>query len=124
MFTISILTNYYLKNSSLVLSFGLLIPNIIISLIISKVLTQPFAAIYARMSKNSDDKFRYDGKVCKIVLSATSERVGQAEVHHEGDTHRINILASEDKNLEKGNNGLIINYIKEKNCYLVEPYKI
>lgn len=122
-FMISILANHFLNNNSILLSLVYLIPNFIASLLISKVLTQPFAAIYTRMGKNSDDTFRYDGKVCKIILSASQERVGQAEVHHNGDTHRINILATEGNSLEKGKDGLIINYIKDKNCYLVEPYK-
>ncbi len=121
---ISIMSNHLLLNESFLFSLLLLIPNIIVSLLVSKVLTTPFAMLYTRMSKNKEDGFEYSGKMCTIIIPANHARIGQAEIHHNGNTFRINVLTHEGVALDKGQSGLIINYIENKKCYLVEPYKI
>jgi hypothetical protein len=124
MWVISISINHILGNHSTLFSIILLIPNIILSLIVSKVLTTPFAMIYSRMAKNNDDNFKYQGKMCTMVMPATDTKIGQAEINDRGNTFRINVLTKGDTKIEKGESGLIINYIANKKCYLVEPYKI
>ncbi len=124
MWIISILTNHIIHNQSLAIAFLLLIPNIILSLVVSKVLTTPFAVLYTRMSKNNDAGFKYTGKICKIILPASDNRIGQAEINHNNSTYRINVQTKEGTQIEKGESALVINYIENKKCYLVEPYKI
>jgi len=124
MWVISIITNHFLHNQSFLLSLALLIPNLIVSLLVSKFLTTPFAMIYTRMSKNKDEGFKYAGKMCTIILPADNKRIGQAEIQNNGNTFRINVLTKDDVRIEKGQSGLIINYIEDRKCYLVEPYKI
>lgn len=124
MWVISISVNHILGNQSTLFSLVLLIPNIILSLIISKVLTTPFAMIYTRMAKNNDDNFKYQGNMCKMIMPATDTKIGQAEINDRGNTFRVNVLTKEGTKIEKGESGLIINYIASKKCYLVEPYKI
>lgn len=124
MWVISISTNYILQNQSALLSIVLLVPNIIISLLVSKVLTTPFAMIYTRMAKNNDDNFKYQGSMCVMVMSATETKIGQAEINDRGNTFRVNVITEKGTKIEKGQSGLIIKYIADKKCYLVEPYKI
>lgn len=121
---ISILTNHFLGNESALLALVLLIPNIIVSLIVAKILTTPFAAIYTRMAKNSDESFKYAGKMCTVLMPTNDKKMGQAEIQYKDSTYRINVLTKEGTTLEKGDSALVINHIKDKNCYLVEPYKI
>lgn len=124
MWIISILTNHIIHNQSLFIALLLLIPNIILSLVVSKVLTTPFAILYTRMIKNNDAGFKYAGKMCKIILPASDNRIGQAEINHNNSTYRINVQTKEGTQIEKGESALVINYIENKKCYLVEPYKI
>lgn len=125
MWVLSILFNYYLHNTSMLLSLVVLIPILVVSLIVSKVLTQPIAAMFEKINKNSDDKFKYAGNVCTVLMKATHNRFGQAEVKKNGNIYRVNIITKEDGvALEKGQTALIIEYQIDKKCYLVEPYKI
>lgn len=125
MWVISILFNHYLHNSSFLISSVALIPNVVVSLLVSKVLTTPIAAIFEKMKKNDDDHFKYTGKVCTVLMQASHDRFGQAEIKRDGNTYRVNILTKEDSIiLDKGDTALIIEFIPEKKCYLVEPYKI
>lgn len=124
LWSISILTNHILGNQSVLFSIILLVPNIIVSLIVSKILTTPFAMVYTRMAKNTDDNFKYQGNMCTVIMSATETRIGQAEITDKGNTYRVNVMTKKGTKIEKGESGLIINYIASKKCYLVEPYKI
>jgi hypothetical protein len=124
MWVISISVNYLLSNNSALLSFLFLIPNIIASLFVSKILTTPFAMVYKRMLKNNSDTFHYQGKICTMLMTATDTKIGQAEIENSGSVIRVNVLTKKGTEIQKGETGLIINPIKEKNCYLVEPYKL
>ncbi len=121
---ISISTNYIFHNHSVIISILLLIPNMIVSLFVSKIITTPFAIIYTKMAKNNEDNFEYQGKICTVIMTASHEKMGQAEINDDGSTFRINVKTKDKTTLEKGETGLIINYIPEQKCYLVEPYKI
>jgi hypothetical protein len=57
-------------------------------------------------------------------MQASHDRFGQAEINREGNIYRVNIITSEEVVLDKGQTALIIEYLPEKKCYLVEPYKI
>jgi hypothetical protein len=125
MWVISILFNHYLGNNSILLSLAVLIPNLIVSLLISKVLTTPIAIAFRKMSESEEDNFSYKGKMCEIMMPVSNTRFGQAEINRDGTIYRINVLTrQEDVQLEKGDTALIIEYMKEKKCYIVEPYKI
>ena len=124
MWVISILFNHFLGNASFLLALGALIPNLVVSLMVSKVLTTPIAALFTKLKKNDDDQFNYSGKVCTVLMQASHDRFGQAEINREGNIYRVNIITSEEVVLDKGQTALIIEYLPEKKCYLVEPYKI
>lgn len=121
---ISILLNYYLHNHSVLLSLAFLIPNIIASLLISKILTTPFAFLYTRITKNNADTYSYVGKMCTLLMPVDELRFGQAEINNMGNIFRINVITNKGITLKKGDTALVINYIKEKKSYLVEPYKL
>ncbi|MCU4175157.1 hypothetical protein [Carboxylicivirga sp. N1Y90] len=125
MWFISILFNHVFHNSSFLISLIALIPNLIVSVLASKVLTTPIAALFAKMKKNDDDSFKYVGKICTVLMTACHNKFGQAEIKREGNIYRVNILTKDESvKLDKGQTALIIEYIPEKKCYLVEPYKI
>lgn len=124
MWVISILFNHFLGNSSFLLALAALIPNLIVSLMVSKVLTTPIAMVFTKMKKNNEDQFKYTGKVCTVLMRATHDKFGQAEINRNGNIYRVNVLTYDEVILEKGQTALIIEYIPEKKCYLVEPYKI
>ncbi len=124
MWVISISVNYLMGNQSILLSILLLIPNFIVSLFVSKFLTTPFAIIQKKMLQNNADSFKYQGKICTMLMSASHTKVGQGEINYNGSIIRVNVITKKGTEIAKDQTGLIINRIKEKNCYLVEPYKL
>lgn len=125
MWMISILFNHYLHNSSFLIALLALVPNLIVSLMVAKVVTTPIAILFEKMKKNNDDSFDYTGKVCTVLMEVTHSKFGQAEIKRDGNTFRVNVLTkAEDIVLSKGDTALVIEYLPAKKCYLVEPYKI
>ena len=123
MWVMSVVVNFYLGNSSFLLSLVFLIPILIGSLFVAKILTTPIAKFYMKL-RQEDEAVNPIGKPCKILLSVKGESMGQAEIMVNGTSILINAIASEGVELQKGESALVIEYIKDKNYYLIEPYKL
>lgn len=120
MWVSSILANHYLGNSSWLIALGLFIPIFIGCLFLTKFATYPIMKLFHLAEKEEDT--RVVGKICKVIISADANSLGQAEVVTKQSTQLINIKANGDNILDKGSNGLILEYNSDKNFYMVEPY--
>ncbi len=124
LWVISLLMNYYLNNISVLLSLVYLIPNIVISALVTKFLTTPFVKLFAKAESDIESNVKLTGKMCIVTLSATHNQMGQAEIKIDGSSFIINVMSTEEQfQLEKGDSCLVIDYIPEKKIYLIEPYK-
>lgn len=118
---ISILTNHYLANSSLLMGLLLLVPNLIVSLFIAKFLTMPFVRIFSYLYKDPEQE-DIVGKVCTVLLPASSDKMGQAVIKSKGNTLMLNVKTTDNELLAKGRNAIVIEFQKEKNYYLIQPF--
>src|SRR5688572_13475282 len=121
--TIGILTNYYLAFLPSFLHFLLLIPAFLGSMFLAKILTTPFVKVFAALEKEHDSNVTIIGKVCTVMLTASSTDLGQAAVKTEGSPLFLNVKTTGNSTLKKGDTGLVIDYNPEKKYYLVEPYE-
>ncbi|MBO0359369.1 hypothetical protein J0X19_15505 [Hymenobacter sp. BT186] len=121
----SILLNYYLGNTSLLVGLLLLLPLFIGSLLLAKVLTLPFVHLFAALERNHDSGAQPLGKVCTVLLPTTHDRLGQASVRLlNGAPLVLNVrAASATTELRKGESALVIDYDTTRRCYLIEPYE-
>lgn len=122
----SVLLNHYLHNESGLLGLLLLVPLFIGSLLLAKVLTQPFVHLFAAMERNHDEGAQPLGKVCLVLLPTSHERLGQASVQlRSGAPLVLNVrAASAATELAKGDSALVIDYDAPRRCYLIEPYDV
>ncbi|WP_430935095.1 hypothetical protein [Saccharicrinis sp. 156] len=124
LWVISMLMNYHLNNESVLLSLVYLIPNVFVSAFITKLITSPFVKLFAKAESDIESNRKLTGKMCLVTLSATHNKMGQAEIKIEGSSFIINVMSTEEKySLRKGDSCLVIDYIPEKKIYLIEPYK-
>src|SRR5690606_31500467 len=124
MWFLAIIATEYLVFDSVLLSYLLLIPNFIVSLFIAKILTQPFVKLFTALENHKEDDTEVIGKICTVVLNATDAKMGQAKVEGNGSVVLLNIKTRKGTLLNKGETGLVIDYIKEKSYYIIEPYEI
>jgi hypothetical protein len=119
---ISVLGNHYLGNASFVFSLILLIPNFFVSLFIAKILTTPFVKLFAYMNKEEEEE-EVIGKICVTMVSISNERIGQAKVNTSESPLLLNVKTKPGTTLKAGETGLIVDYNRERNIYLIEPYE-
>ena len=120
---ISILTNHYLHNNSVLLGWLLLIPIFGASLLVSKVLTTPFVKLFAVLEKEHASNATIIGQVCTVILPAVSTDLGQATVKTDGSPLLLNVKCTRGTSLQKGQTALVIDYNAENKYYLIEPYE-
>jgi len=121
MWGISMLVNDYLQVTSFGVSLALLVPNIIVSLFVSKILTLPFARLFAKMDDGKQDEDLV-GKVATTILPVDSKAFGQIDVEVEDYSVQLKAISTGGQKIESGQKVLIIDYLKEEEVYLVEPY--
>ncbi len=123
MWFISVQLNDILGNTSFLLGLVFLIPNLLVSLFIAKFLTMPFVKLFSKMNSEGLTTTNMIGKICRVVLTLKSDSVGQVEVNVEGSNYRISAKTTEDKVIQKGEEGLVIEYHEDGKYYVVEPYE-
>ena len=117
----SVLTNYYLENSSWGIAALLALPILIGSLILTKFASIPFVKVFKHISKADDTNVI--GKVCILKSNSNKENVGLAEVKLDNVTQTIYVVPKTDIALTKGDKALVIMREESRNCYVVEPYQ-
>jgi len=124
MWFIGVVSNYYLGVTNVALAFLLLIPNFIVSLLIAKFATMPFVKLFTRLKKEETSMESLKGSICKVILVATEQHVGQAEVKQDGSSFLINTKSPKGQKINKGETALIIEYNEENKIFFIEPYQI
>ncbi len=122
MWIASMALNYYAGNDSFVISLVFLIPIFFGSLFVAKIATTPFVKIFKHLSKGEVSIESYIGKICRVILVAKEGIKGQAEIKIEGGSYLISTKTQRGVTINKGENGLIIDYDEHDKSYLIEPY--
>ena len=117
----SILANYFTGNTSLLLGLGYLLPLLVGSIFVAKLLTLPFVKLFTALEKDHDGGAVALGKVCTVLLPATPEHLGQASVLIDGAPLMLNVRALSGP-IQKGETALVIDYDAQRRCYLIEAY--
>jgi len=120
LWVISVMGNYYLGNTSFILGLLLLIPNLLISLFIAKLLTTPLVKVFSALDKESKEKM--EGKICTLLTSASNQKIGQARIDTPGSPILLNVMTYEGISMDSGEDGMVIERDPQKNIYFIEPF--
>ncbi|MFT2010864.1 hypothetical protein ACMA1I_19475 [Pontibacter sp. 13R65] len=121
--TISILANHYLDNSSVFLALVLLVPAFIIGLFVAKILTTPFISLFDTMEKDHTSASNIIGKLCTVIVAADGHELGQATIKSADGLLLLNIKTSAGQSVRKGDRAIVLEYDKPHKFYLIEPYQ-
>ncbi len=120
---LSINVNSFFGIENFFLGFLTLIPLLLLSLFISKVLTLPFIRFFDKINEDTKKK-EIVGRIGKVISSATNDSKGMAEINYQGSFLSLYIRTSKDKSVQKGDHVLFIESLPEPGVYLVEPHQI
>jgi len=120
MWFISINVTHYLGLQSSALGFLLLIPNLIVSLFMVKILTKPLAKLYRMVNHKGEEEIDFLGRRCIVKSPVSGEKLGQVEVTIKGDPIRIQAKGFRGAQISSGEEAVIVNESKDKKYYLIE----
>jgi hypothetical protein len=119
----SILGNYYLGGPGWV-SLLLFVPNLVVSLLLTKLVTHPLKWIFREEPNEVERNQQVIGRTCTVLLPANDKKIGQAEVAiQRGAPLLLTVKTTTGNKLARGEKGLIIDYDKNAHTYLIEPYQ-
>ncbi len=124
MWAISLLANHYLGDGTWLFALAILIPNLFISLVITKLVTTPLVPIFSKLD-GSVEAVDYLGQECTVTLSTSTTKVGQAEVISDGSPLLISVKVAGGgkEQLKKGDKGVVVRQAESGNYYLIRHFK-
>ncbi|MDG1518177.1 MAG: DUF1449 family protein [Flavobacteriales bacterium] len=98
-----------------------LLPIGFVSLFIAKFTTIPFVKIFRSLENQSETSGDLLGRIVTIKYPITETKMGQAEAFINGGNFLLNVKTNQG-NIEKGEQAMIVKFISKDDCYLVEPH--
>lgn len=121
--TISMLLYFLPIKTGGVLNGILLIPTFIISLLLTRVVTNPLKGLFAGVQRENDEGSQIEGKLGTLLSDLTYGRLGQAELERYGAPIIINVKLQEEESLKKGAKVLIIKKDSSKDYYIIKKFE-
>lgn len=121
MWTGSMLGNHYINpNHNLLIAGGMFVPNLLLGLFVSKLVTTPLKPLFRVISSEEGQAAEnLVGKRCIVRSEEVTSSYGQAEVETDAAPNVINVRAGRRGPLGKGDEAVILEYDPEKNTYIV-----
>lgn len=103
----------------------LIIPNVVLSLFITKAVTQPLKGVFKGILKqDAESEKKIEGQLCTLLCDLTYGRLGQAEIDRVGSSIRINVkVDGEGETLFKGDKAIVIKKDHEKDYYIIKKFE-
>lgn len=119
----SMLANFYFNpTGDILLGLGLLVPNLIVTLLVAAVILRPVAKLFKSLNYEDKEAQKIVYRVGRVVSGEVNKDFGQVEMETEGAIITINARISGGSPLKKGERVLVFDEDKEKNVYFVEKF--
>lgn len=121
---IAVLSNVYLNpGSSWLLALLFLLPNAVITVVLTHFLLRPLAKAMRAMNSDQEKSPPVVGQVAEVTTSEVTEKFGMALVQIKGAPLSIQVRSTKGEPIKKGDQVLVIDEDKKKNTFEVVKYK-
>lgn len=117
--TFSMLSNHYFNEGSILRALVLFLPNLVVTILITKAATLPLKKLFTAMNREYEQHQPVLGRTCTIMTSEVTDRFGQAQIETTGAPLVIHVRTYGDATFTKGESALIIKEDKENNLFTV-----
>ena len=122
MWFISINVTHYFGWAGNWIGFLLLIPNLVVSLFIAKIVTKPLARLYRHINHKGEEEIDFLGRRCVVKSPVSGIKIGQVEVKVKGDPILVYAKGFKGAEIKSGEEAIIVNESKDKKYYLIEKF--
>ncbi|QYJ69162.1 OB-fold-containig protein [Flavobacterium litorale] len=113
---------YYLGIESSLLGFLLLIPNLIVSLFIVKLIAKPLGRLYKVVNHKGEPEIDFLGRRCNVLTAVAPNKTGMVELTVNGDPIKLYARSHTDEKIMAGQQAVIIKESEDKRYYLIEKF--
>ena len=125
MWAVSVLSTHYLNpQQSLLRAILWLVPNLLLSLLLTKAVTSPFRYLFGKANLGIQAPTKIVGKTCIITTSEVTPKFGQARIEQEGAPITVNVRCRADATLAKGDEAVITEHDTDNDTYFVYPFDL
>lgn len=122
LWTVSMIANYHLNPlGSYVFGLGLFAGNVVVSLLICKVIGMPLNKFYSSLNRDSNAPRDVMGRICVVITSSVSKKMGQAEVKTRGAPILLNVVSQDDHVFNKGDEAVVTAKDEHSGVYTIAP---
>ena len=122
---VSMVANYYLNpGQSMLLSAPIFAANVFVSLMVLKTVSVPLRGLFKLFMTDANAPRPVIGRICIVITSRVSDRLGQAEVRGKGAPIVLNCRGDEGRVLKKGDEAIVVGLDKATGVYLIAPVEL
>lgn len=120
LWAISVIGNYYFNpGESWLIALGLLLPNLVISAVLTRLMAKPLRKAFKVLNTDYDKALPIVGQTCEILTSEVTRSFGQANVETKGAPLTIQVRVSGEETLHRGDRALVVSHDPQNHTYLV-----
>ena len=124
MWMVTIITNHYWNpDFGWFITVIFIVPNLIVSLLATKIVVTPFATLFKHENDIELDRLEMIGRIGMVKTSEITNAFGQIEVTHDGPPVVLNARTNPKERLVQGDAAKIISYNATNDTYLVQLSK-
>ena len=102
----------------------LIIPNIVVSLFITKAVTHPLKGLFKGIMKDVESDIKIEGQLCTLLCDVNYGRLGQAEIERLGSSILINVkVEDEEETLLKGDKAIVLKKVDDRSYYIIKKFE-
>lgn len=119
----SVIGNYYYSDGSTLGSLAVAGVSIVIALLMSKIITQPFRAFFKSLHEE-EKPIEFRGRICVLEVGVIGTQLGQAEITVDGKNILLTVLSETGHQVQRGTKCVIVDYVEPRNAYTVHPLNL
>ncbi len=113
--------HYFNPGSSLLLAVPVHAVSLVASLFICRIFAMPLKKVYDMFNKDYNAPKKVMGRICTVVTTSVSDKMGQAEVKTKGAPIVLNVVSDGEHVFHKGDEAVIVGRDSEKGIYTIAP---
>ncbi|GAB4414246.1 MAG: hypothetical protein OHK0039_21860 [Bacteroidia bacterium] len=101
-----------------------LIPNLILGLFLTKLLSTPFKGLHKHLTASGTQKRELVGKIGVVTIDIRPQKMGRIELVVDEQSFALDVLSHATETIPSGAQALIVEYDAAEDTFWVEPFEV
>lgn len=100
----------------------LVVPNVIISLFLTKIFSWPFAQLFSKIKHETASGRDLVGKIATLTMAAEPGRISQVDLVDDDTHYLLSVRSKDEASLSRGQQVLLVEYNAQTDEYLITSF--